>query len=171
LRFGKFSPFDYLANFIHQDSDLICSKGFLLFENISSVSNRLFKSNSHWAIIPDSTDFGFDLLVKDSQQVCRYKFFPIRSNGQCIFHRIIQENDIPLGEDFSDVLNFFGLNLEDGLPPEEIKKVMNGEFPFQDAEEHNVSFDVPSPITTPEDNSVNFSWMTNESLFKFFDFF
>jgi hypothetical protein len=37
LRFGKFSPFDYLANFIHQDSDLICSKGFFLFKYFISL--------------------------------------------------------------------------------------------------------------------------------------
>jgi hypothetical protein len=142
---------------------LICSNGFLLFENISSASNRLAKSNNQWVIIPDSTGFGFCLLIKCSQHVNKYNFFPMRSEAQSVFHAFVQGNDILLGENFVDVLNYFGLNLENGLPPQEIAKVLDGQISVQDiVEEHN--------LIKFEEETDSFSWITKGSFDQDFDF-
>jgi hypothetical protein len=144
LRFGKSSPFDYLTNFIPQeiDCDITNTNGFFLFENISSISRRLYKSSSNWVIIPDSSEFGFDLLVNNFQSISKYTFFPIRSNDRCIFHIFIRDRDIALGENFGDVLNFFKLKLEDGLPQEEIVPLMDGDFPLMNSEKLGLSFNL-----------------------------
>jgi hypothetical protein len=106
--------------------------------------------------------------VKYSQTLTKYKVFPIRSNEHCVFHTFFHGKDTSLGENFVDVLDFFELNPENGLPPEEIVKIVDGQLPIQDSEEHN-SVDDLSHFAPPEEPVQDFSWINLDSLCQNFD--
>jgi hypothetical protein len=100
LRYGKFSAFDYLASFIRQDLDssLICPNGFSLFEIILSTSKR-FINNKQWVILPDSTGFGFYLLIKKVQHLRNITISQRDQKSTC-FHSFIHNRGTSLEENF-----------------------------------------------------------------------
>jgi hypothetical protein len=93
LRFGKASTFDYLRSFIISGSncELICSNGFLIFEDFCSASERLSNSNYQWVIIPDP-EFGFYLLINFNHSIGSHQFFLLRTKSQLDFYILDDHN-------------------------------------------------------------------------------